>query len=121
MSLPVRVFARSLHKLRRMRSLEGASLRRYCGMNRLRAKSRKIFDLKELIGKKIRTKDLTSSSVSQGIGRRISLNWSAVNGPLKPGSGLGWVARLIPSRSTRWGARDYLICRVFANGGREVS
>jgi len=34
-----------------------------CGMSRLRRKSREIFDVKELIGKILRTKDLASAAV----------------------------------------------------------
>jgi len=47
---------------------------RSSGMSRLRGKSRKIFDVKELIGKIFRTKNLVSvATILLGHARRISL------------------------------------------------
>jgi hypothetical protein len=44
-----------------------------CGMSRLRGKSRKIFDVKELIGKIFRTEDLASAAtVPRGHAQRVS-------------------------------------------------
>src|SRR5580700_1555628 len=40
---------------------------RSCGMSRLRRKSRKIFDVKELIGKIFRTKELAQNTFAFGV------------------------------------------------------